>query len=142
MAEKNINLTIERPAFKGTHLMIDGLVKNSEVFSKENIEKLFLELVQTLDMKIILGPLFKEVELDEKKLNYNAFADTGGISAFCMISTSHIAIHYFELTKTFQMDIFSCKWFDAEKAFNVVNNILEIQEFKNQVVERTQLDYT
>ena len=78
--------------------------------------------------------------IDEKKLNYNAFADTGGISAFCMISTSHIAIHYFELTKTFQMDIFSCKRFDAEKAFNVVNNLLEIKEFKNFMKHGTSKD--
>ena len=129
-------------AFKGTHLIIDGSVKNTDVFSNKNIRLMIKKLVKSLGMQIIYGPVFKVVELDPSKLDYQKFADTGGTSAFCMISTSHLSIHVWPLTKTFQADIFSCKTFDTDKALCVVEEHLEIDEKKVQIIERTQLDYT
>jgi S-adenosylmethionine/arginine decarboxylase-like enzyme len=131
-----------RPAFKGTHLIIDGLVKNDSTFSNENISAMFEVLVKSLGMYVILGPIFKVVEVDPTKLDYTAFADSGGTSAFCMISCSHISIHVWPLTRTFQFDAFSCKEFDAKKAYSIVEEYMQIEEQKTQVVERTQLDYT
>jgi S-adenosylmethionine decarboxylase len=123
----------------GLHLTIDGNVSNpSKSFSKETLDRLFKELVKTLEMTIIYGPIFKEVELDINKAQSAEFQDSGGISAFCMISTSHLSLHAFALTGVFQMDVFSCKWFDAEKAIGVIKGILEPSYIEVQQLVRNQ----
>ncbi len=53
---------------------------------------LFDELAKTLEMAILKKEII-EVQLQPEKLDSAQFQDDGGISAFAIISTSHIAIH-------------------------------------------------
>src|SRR5258708_39476590 len=120
----------------GRHLIVDGVVKDSEIFNEEHINKMFFELVKELKMEIILGPIHKKVELDKNKINSDVFQDDGGISSFIMISTSHIAIHCWPLRNYFSMDIFSCKDFDSLRAFDIVNKLLDIEKCSHNSSKR------
>lgn len=109
----------------GLHLIVDGTVNDPGLFAEENLKQLFEAMVAALDMQLIHGPLFKEVEIDPSKLSGDKFVDEGGISGYAMISTSHMSIHCWPLRRTFMADIFSCKMFDHEKALSLVNYYLK-----------------
>ena len=108
----------------GLHLIVDGNVNDPSCFTETHLKQMLEELVQTLDMQLILGPVFRDVELDPSKLTGDKFQDEGGISGYAMISTSHMSIHCWPLRRTFMADIFSCKMFDHEKAMAVVSKYL------------------
>jgi S-adenosylmethionine/arginine decarboxylase-like enzyme len=117
----------------GRHLIIDGVVRDSKVFSHESLTKLFHKLVEALDMEIIAGPMFKDVELDPSKLTGDEFQDEGGTTGYCLISTSHIAIHTWELRNFFMMDAFSCKDFNEEKALRIICDHLGVDHSKLRI---------
>lgn len=122
----------------GRHLIVDGVVENSKVFSHESLTELFHKLVAALDMQIIQGPVFKDVELDSSKLTGDIFQDEGGTTGYCLISTSHLSIHTWELRKFFAMDVFSCKDFDGAKALEIIENHLGITELQTRQFMREQ----
>lgn len=121
---------------RGVHLTLDGETRNTAKFSKENLTSLIGALVKALEMDIIFGPVFKEVELDPSKLTGDAFIDEGGLSAMCMISTSHISIHCWPLRGQFMFDAFSCKEFDVDHAKTLVREYLHADRMKSHVVSR------
>ena len=83
-----INATFEKTPFKNT------------AFTAQWIR----DLVDKIDMKILYAP--RAVMCDKK--------GNEGISAFCLITTSHIALHSWETINPnlVQLDIYSCKDFD------------------------------
>jgi S-adenosylmethionine decarboxylase len=120
----------------GLHLIFDGYVKDASVFSSEKLTGLFERLAEALEMQIILGPEFLEVELDPTKLTSDVFQDEGGITGMCVISTSHMSIHCWPLRKCFSMDVFSCKNFDADAAKFIISRELGIDDVKVLTVDR------
>lgn len=124
----------------GLHLVMDGLTGDPSLFNVDTLDKLMTDLAKSLEMDIIHGPLFKEVEIDESKLTGDKFTDEGGISGFCMISTSHISIHVWPLRKFFHMDIFSCKSFNDKSAVQIVYDSLQPSHLMSQLIGRSQLD--
>ncbi len=120
----------------GTHVILDAYVENVSRFNKEDLHILFNNLVNNLNMDIIFGPVFKEVELDPSKLTGNIFQDEGGITGMCVISTSHITIHTWELRQFLSMDIFSCKEFDDRIALNVIDKFFQIEKSRVTIVDR------
>lgn len=108
----------------GLHLIVDGNVPEPTVFSEENLRRMFEALVKALDMQLIHGPIFKQVELDPSKLSGDRFQDEGGISGYAMISTSHMSIHCWPLRRTFMADLFSCKTFDIALARGIIESHL------------------
>ena len=123
----------------GLHLLVDGIISDSELFAEQNLRDLFEQLAANLDMTIILGPIFKHIELDPSKICASSFEDDGGISGFCMISTSHISIHVWPNRGKFMMDIFSCKQFDDKRVLNMINEYLKPLELKARAVHRNFL---
>ena len=97
-------------------------------YNKATLTDTFKKLAEALEMKIIMGPDFLEVPLDETKLQSNKFQDEGGITGMCVISTSHMSIHCWPIRKCFSMDVFSCKDFDANKAKEIIWNLLGVEE--------------
>ena len=91
----------------GRHVTVDATVKDPKVFSHDHLDKFFRGMCEVLNMEIIFGPVFKDVELDPVKLaNVQAggkFQDEGGTTGVVVISTSHIAIHTWEMRKFFQL---------------------------------------
>lgn len=120
----------------GLHLIADGLVKDPTVFSEDNLKEMFIQLTSDLDMTIILGPTFKQVELEPSKLTGDAFEDEGGISGYAMISTSHMSIHCWPLRKTFMADLFSCKTFDQGQAEDTIHKFLKPSSYRFTTVRR------
>ena len=112
----------------GRHLIIDAEVKDSKVFSHENLEKMFKTLVKNLDMQILHGPIFKDVEFDPSKLTGDAFQDEGGTTGIVVIKCSHIAIHTWGLRNFFSMDVYSCKDFDTSIALTTINKFMKIKK--------------
>ena len=112
----------------GLHVILDGYVKDPSVFNGPALKNAFEKLAEALEMKIIMGPDFLEVELDPSKLQSDVFQDEGGITGMCVISTSHMSIHCWPIRKCFSMDVFSCKDFDADVAKNIIWELLGVEE--------------
>jgi len=124
-------------AIAGLHLLVDGAVKDPEVFTESCLHELMVQLVLDLNMELIDGPRFKHVELDPTKLENISFQDEGGISGYCMISTSHISIHVWPLRKAFMMDVFSCTEFNAEVAERTIRKYLNPTSMDVQSISRS-----
>ncbi len=120
----------------GLHLIVDGNVKDPARFEQANLNSMMLVLVQALDMELIHGPVFRQVEIDPSKLTGDKFRDEGGISGYAMISTSHISIHCWPLRKTFMADIFSCKVFSHEQAMRVIEEHLQPSMINTRAIVR------
>jgi S-adenosylmethionine/arginine decarboxylase-like enzyme len=120
----------------GLHLIVDGNVKDSALFEQENLHSMFRELVVALKMELIYGPIFRQVALDASKLTGDKFQDEGGISAYAMISTSHIGIHCWPLRRTFMADIFSCRTFDHAAAMEILNQRLSPTDLTVRAIVR------
>lgn len=118
----------------GTHLIVDGYVKDPNVFSESNMLQLFDKLVESLDMQYLTPPMVTPVELEPEKLETDD--DEGGVSYFCQITTSHIAAHTWELRGAIMLDVFSCKPFDFSKAFAVLDKHLGFEYYDARVVDR------
>lgn len=120
----------------GLHLILDGYVEDPSVFVSSKLVSLFKGLAEKLEMQIIMGPTFLEVELDPSKLTGDVFQDEGGITGMCVISTSHMSIHCWPLRKCFSMDVFSCKDFEEEAAVSVINDVLGVKSVTLTRVDR------
>jgi len=120
----------------GLHVILDGYVSDSGVFNSDSLKNIFKKLAEALEMKIIMGPDFLEVELDPTKLQSDVFQDEGGITGMCVISTSHMSIHCWPIRKCFSIDVFSCKDFDSVKAVKIIKDLLGVEAYNLNVVER------
>jgi S-adenosylmethionine decarboxylase len=69
------------------------------------LKSITLELVQLIKMKVLLPPI---VVVGAPHLP--------GLSCFCIIETSHIAMHTFTDINKVSIDVYSCQDFDADKA--------------------------
>lgn len=122
-------------AINGLHLIIDGYVEDSAVFTDEVIFGLFRALVEDLKMEFLTQPTSVEVPLNCDLLDSEE--DEGGTSYWCQITTSHIALHAWPLRKSFMMDLFSCKPFNQHEAFQLVKHYLGISKYKLYELKRT-----
>lgn len=118
----------------GTHLLIDGYVRDGKTLNPDTICTLFDRLVETLDMQYLQRPTAIRVPIDPGKLATEE--DEGGWSVICQITTSHIALHGWPMRGAFMMDIFSCREFDPQAARGVVLEHLDVTESRFQVIER------
>ena len=62
--------------------------------------------------------------------------DKGGISAFVLITESHITIHSFIADRFASIDIFSCNQFDVHKATEYLMEKLEAKKAERNYIER------
>jgi S-adenosylmethionine decarboxylase len=124
----------------GTHLIMDGFVADASSFEAGRLKSLFYGLTDALQMTMLREPEFIEVELDEAQLHETedsgVFHDEGGITGFCIISTSHISIHCWPLRGFFSLDVFSCKDFDAERAAELIEKNLDVSRVRKVVIQR------
>ena len=59
-----------------------------------------------------------------------------GVSGFVLIAESHISVHTFPARNYINVDIFSCKRFDAEKALAEVKEFFSLKDVKSWTLER------
>ena len=59
-----------------------------------------------------------------------------GVSGFVLIAESHISIHTFPYRDYVNVDVFSCKPFDNERALKDVKELFLFKEVKTWILER------
>ncbi len=98
--------TPTRKLTKTYHIIFDAIgCESSSLDSEEFVFKLLMELPKLIGMKILSGP----------HITRDYDPDNMGISAFALVSFSHVSIHTFPLTKEVYIDIFSCRPFEYQK---------------------------
>lgn len=111
------------------HLLIDGYGADPERLWDQSFLRDFLdEYPVRLGMTKITAP---------KVVRYDAPVEAdSGITGFVVIAESHISVHTFPHRRYVNIDIFSCKSFDSEKALREVQEIFGLQRVKSWLVDR------
>ena len=115
------------------HLIIDGYGSNSEILqSEEFIYQLLDQYPADIGMTKISTPYV---------LRYvGAEPEEWGISGFVLIAESHISIHTFVERCYVNIDVFSCKDFDADRAIRDLGNRLQLTEVRTHLLDRDGKD--
>ena len=62
--------------------------------------------------------------------------EDNGLSGFVLIAESHISVHTFPGRKYINIDVFSCKEFDADKALNELRATFSLETVRSWVLDR------
>jgi len=95
-------------------IALDGIVKDSKRIASATYLQKFLSSVAEKAGMTVLNITTSYIKEDLNKLGAIPFEDEGGISVQALISTSHIAIHTWRLSRTFMFDLVSCRKFDYD----------------------------
>ena len=63
-------------------------------------------------------------------------SEDNGLSGFVLIAESHISVHTFPGRKYINIDVFSCKEFDAEKALNELRATFSLETVRSWILDR------
>jgi S-adenosylmethionine decarboxylase len=96
----------------GRHIKVLGKGSPEALRSLSGVKEFLTDLVFSLGMRPLGETHMYEVEEEIQKLNVEPFEDEGGVTGFCVLSTSHCAIHTWPLRSFFVMDVYSCRDFD------------------------------
>lgn len=111
------------------HLAIDGYGGDAKKLQDPGLLRRFLdEFPSTLGMTKICEP--KIIEYDAPKV------EDSGVTGFVIIAESHISVHTFPHRQLVNIDIFSCKSFDAQQALEAVKRLFGLQEVETWILER------
>ena len=111
------------------HLTIDGYGNNPKLMQDENfIYQLLDSYPAQIDMTKISGPhVFRYV---------GSKPEDWGISGFVFIAESHISIHTFAERCYVNIDVFSCKDFDAEQVVKDFKDKFELTRLSSRLINR------
>src|SRR3990172_4687229 len=59
-----------------------------------------------------------------------------GISGFVLIAESHISVHTFPQRRYVNIDVFSCKSFDAQRALNELRQLFSLETVRSWTLDR------
>jgi S-adenosylmethionine decarboxylase len=96
----------------GRHIKVLGKGSPEALRSVDGIKGFLTDLVYSLGMRPLGETHMYEVREEIQKLGVEPFEDEGGLTGFCVLSTSHCAIHTWPLRSFFVMDVYSCRDFD------------------------------
>ena len=106
------------------HLLFQARVKITPGSLKEDNLREFMEnLLKALNMNCLMEPRFK-------LSHQNAWTGLMGII------TSHIAFHYWVDEQYVQLDIYTCKKFDREKALSLIREFWQADSGKALFIDR------
>ena len=112
------------------HLIIDGYSSNVDILqSEESIYHLLDQYPVEIGMTKISSPYV---------LRYvGVKPEEWGVSGFVLIAESHISIHTFVEQRYVNIDVFSCKDFDANQAIKDLSSRLQLAEVRTYLLDRT-----
>lgn len=111
------------------HLIIDGYGRNTALLdSEEFIHKFLDEYPTAINMNKISEPHIVRY--------HQGPPEEWGISGFVFIAESHICIHTFVEKGFVNVDVFSCKDFDADLAIKDIRERLELEEVRLHLLNR------
>ncbi|MGA1202698.1 MAG: S-adenosylmethionine decarboxylase family protein [Planctomycetota bacterium] len=126
---------MDKTTTSGWHLMLDAIVREPGwISSPEKIREFLLGLIPRLGMELLDGPRITEVDLDPSMIESDL--DEGGVTGYCLITTSHISIHTWPLRERFCLDVFSCRSFDPQIVLNYVREEFGVVSESHHWVER------
>ena len=96
------------------HLLVNATFEKTPFSNTEFTKEWISDLVKKIDMQILYAP--RAVRCDKE--------GNEGVSAFCLITTSHISLHSWEKTNPnlVQLDVYSCKFFDKDLVLNLIKD--------------------
>ncbi len=123
---------IKKPEFGfGVHLILDGYGCDRSRLEDINLIYNFLdEYPPEMDMTKIMPPYVFRYS--------GAVPEDWGISGFVLIAESHISIHTFPDKGYMSVDMFSCKYFDTQKAADTIKRYFDMQKYEMKVLDRGQ----
>ncbi|MFQ5860376.1 MAG: S-adenosylmethionine decarboxylase [Dehalococcoidia bacterium] len=62
--------------------------------------------------------------------------EDGGVSGFVLIAESHISVHTFPVRRYVNVDVFSCRSFDAQRVLAEIRELFALEELRNWVLDR------
>ena len=111
------------------HLVIDGYSADEAILRNLDLIYRFLdEYPDSIDMTKITCP--------QVYTYHGQTEEDWGLSGFVLIAESHISIHTFPDRGYLNVDIFSCKDFDEEKALTLIGEAFNFQQTKQWSVGR------
>ena len=116
----------------GKHLICNCSNCNINITKKEIIKEFILKLCCITYMTPIGDVIFYEVE----KTKENDEADLTGLTAFQMIKTSNITIHFCEPSKSLYLDFFSCKTYNEEDVIDLIKVYFRPERTNSKIVLR------
>jgi S-adenosylmethionine decarboxylase len=111
------------------HLIIDGYGDNSKVMQDEQfLYQLLDSYPAQIGMTKISSPLvFRYI---------GSRPEDWGISGFVFIAESHISIHTFVERCYINIDVFSCKDFDAEQVIKDLKDKFQLTKLSSRLINR------
>ncbi|MCZ6615579.1 MAG: S-adenosylmethionine decarboxylase [Chloroflexi bacterium] len=111
------------------HLIVDGYGGDVKVMEDPDALLRFLdEYPDAIGMTKITPPQVYTYTGRKPKDN--------GLSGFVLIAESHISVHTFPSRKYINIDVFSCKEFDADKALNELRATFSLETVRSWVLDR------
>ena len=111
------------------HLVIDGFGGNTSKMWDEQLVRQFLtDYPESLGMTRITEP---------RVLVYDApKPEDSGVTGFVIIAESHISIHTFPRKSYVNIDIFSCRAFDYDRALEDAKGLFDLADTQTWLLER------
>lgn len=117
----------------GYHLTLDFYGCEKDKLADMNyIYDTFNELVKLLDMKALMPPFIINAESNEAL----GGKDPGGITGYIVIAESHISIHTFTRRGFISMDLYSCKFFDYDRAIQYLKGRFNPKDLEINKIDR------
>ncbi len=111
------------------HLIIDGYSSNQKILRDEDFLRKWLENYPAKIGMTRISPPYV--------LRYiGQMLEDWGISGFVFIAESHIAIHTFVEQNYVNIDVFSCKDFDTDKAIEDFREAFELVKLRTCLIDR------
>lgn len=121
-------------SFYGKELILDLHNCNADKFTRQHIEKYFIDLCDLIDMQRADLHWWDDLELLENEKETEPHLK--GTSAIQFITTSNITIHTLDILRNVYLNIFSCKDFDPTIAIEFSRTWFEGEVATSQVVVR------
>lgn len=111
------------------HLVIDGHGCDADELSDaERVRRFLDEFPDRISMTKITVPAVH--------LYHGPVPEDWGVSGFVIIAESHISVHTFPDRGYVNIDVFSCKEFDADEAMEQVGEFFSMASVRNWVLDR------
>lgn len=111
------------------HLIIDGFGNDSKLMQDEQF---IYELLDSYPAKIGMTKISQPFVLTYR----GPKPEDWGVSGFVFIAESHISIHTFAERSYVNIDVFSCKDFDADSAVEFFRERFKLIRFSTRILNR------
>jgi len=111
------------------HLIIDGFGKNKKILQDENF---IHDLLNAYPGKIGMTKISEPIVFRYS----GSKPEDWGVSGLVFIAESHISLHTFVERAFINIDVFSCKDFDAERIIRDMRDNFELTRMRNCLVRR------